>query len=95
MLQIHESCTTLLYELDRYIWDSKREKPKDNQADHMIENLHRLVMMGLTYVESSQKFVPINLAPVNLAHRSTQFSSRYAPTKKRSRFDLNTRYPSC
>jgi len=95
MVQIHESCTTLLFELDRYIWDSKREKPKDNQADHMIENLHRLVMMGLTHVESSQKFVPINLAPVNLAHRSTQFSSRYAPTKKRSRFDLNTRYPSC
>ena len=40
-----------LFEFDRYCWDEKKEKPQANCPDHMMENLYRLCMTGLDYVD--------------------------------------------
>lgn len=47
----HENLRETLYEFERYIWDPKRpNKPKD-ENDHMMENLYRMTLNGLHYVE--------------------------------------------
>lgn len=47
-------CRRTLWEFDHYIWDDKRpEKPKD-ENDHMMENLYRLVLTGLEYIEPDE-----------------------------------------
>lgn len=48
-LLVHEHCAEFLYEIDRYIWQTDREKPVDVD-DHMMENLYRAVLTGLFYV---------------------------------------------
>lgn len=55
-----------LYEFDAYVWDQKKDnKPKDKD-DHMMENLYRLVLNGLTYVpiehQSAIKMKPMSFS---------------------------------
>lgn len=90
MIFIHESCRNLLYELDRYIWDSNKESPKANQSDHLIECLHRLVMMDLTYLSSNVRKPQIRPLDLN----RTNFSMPgYSPKKKPAYLATSTRYP--
>ena len=42
--------TRTLWEFSHYVYDTKTNEPKD-QDDHMMENLRRLVLNGLGYVE--------------------------------------------
>lgn len=49
-----------LYEFDVYGWDPKSEKPIDRK-DHMMENLYRLVLGGLDYVDDD----PSNGRPIS------------------------------
>lgn len=39
-----------LFEFDRYVYDPETGKPKLTLSDHMMENLYRLVNIGLRYV---------------------------------------------
>jgi hypothetical protein len=39
-----------LFEFSRYVYDADKQKPKD-EHDHMMENLYRLVLNGLSYVK--------------------------------------------
>lgn len=50
---VHRSCSRFLYEIDRYVWNEKGEKPVD-EDDHMMENLYRAVLSGLTFVENTE-----------------------------------------
>lgn len=42
--------TTLLHEISRYAYNPRTQKPVDKD-DHMLENLRRLVLNGLQYIE--------------------------------------------
>lgn len=64
---VHESCEEFLFEIDRYIWQQDKEKPVD-ENDHMMENLYRAVLTGLTYVRE-QKHNP-NVKPVEITSHS-------------------------
>lgn len=55
-LYVHESCEEFLYEIDRYCWDQKKEKPVDFQ-DHMMENLYRAVLTGFTYADGEHRSI--------------------------------------
>jgi len=46
---VHESLERFLFEIDRYIWDPKKERPIDKD-DHIMECLYRGVLTDLTYV---------------------------------------------
>ena len=54
MVKFHESLAETLYEFDRYVWDPETEKPDAKAPDHMMENLHRLVLTGLTWMDMTQ-----------------------------------------
>jgi len=45
-----------LREFSRYVYDPDKNKPKDKD-DHMMENLYRLVLNGLDYVEPETNYV--------------------------------------
>lgn len=45
-----------LREFGRYVYDPDKNKPKDGN-DHMMENLYRLVLNGLDYVEPDSNYV--------------------------------------
>jgi hypothetical protein len=60
-LHFYAGLQETLYEFDCYIWDpAKENKPKDKN-DHMMENLYRLVLSGLSYV-SPEKTEPWKLS---------------------------------
>ena len=40
-----------LWEFDHYMWDSRRKDKPVDKDDHMMENLYRLVINGLEYVD--------------------------------------------
>lgn len=46
-----------LFEFTHYVYDLKKNEPKD-ENNHMMENLYRAVLNGLSYVEPPKKFVP-------------------------------------
>lgn len=46
--------TETLWEFTHYIYDPRTNKPKD-ENDHMMENLYRLVLNGLDYVEPAKE----------------------------------------
>jgi hypothetical protein len=46
--------TQTLFEFSHYIYDLKKQEPKD-ENNHMMENLYRAVLNGLPYVEPPQK----------------------------------------
>lgn len=50
-LNFHHSLTETLYEFDHYEWDSKRENKPIDKDDHMMENLYRLVLNGLDWID--------------------------------------------
>ena len=56
MIFVHSSCEEFLFEIDRYIWQREKEKPVDKD-DHMMENLYRAVLTGLTY-KSTEAYIP-------------------------------------
>jgi hypothetical protein len=92
-IRVHENCEEFLYEIDRYIWQDKKEKPVDRD-DHMMECLYRAVLTGLHYVNPDYvvpKFVPMQVkmpkleSTKNLA--SLEPAQRALPiTKGRYRF---------
>lgn len=71
-IYVHESCEEFLYEIDRYTWRKDKETPVDKD-DHMMENLYRAVLTGLSYVEE-QKSVP-NYKPFDVSYDSWQASA--------------------
>jgi hypothetical protein len=46
--------TQTLYEFSHYIYDLKKNEPKD-ENNHMMENLYRAILNGLPYVEAPKK----------------------------------------
>jgi hypothetical protein len=46
--------TQTLYEFNHYVYDLKKNEPKDVD-NHMMENLYRAVLNGLLYVEPPKK----------------------------------------
>lgn len=71
-LMFHESLNETLYEFDRYVWSPELEKPDPKAPDHMMENLHRLVMTGLDYIDM-QKPLKI-IKPLSDKMQHTDFS---------------------
>lgn len=51
------------YEFENYTWNPETGKPRD-QHDHMMENLYRLILTGLEYVEPTEYVAPVT-APIN------------------------------
>ncbi|HEU0048812.1 MAG TPA: hypothetical protein VFQ43_14575 [Nitrososphaera sp.] len=49
--------TQTFYEFSHYIYDLKKNEPKDAD-NHMMENLYRAILNGLQYVEPPKKYVP-------------------------------------
>lgn len=49
--------TQTLFEFSHYIYDLKKNEPKD-ENNHMMENLYRGILSGLSYVEPPKKYVP-------------------------------------
>ncbi len=47
-LLFHESLFETLYEIDRYVWDGDKEKPRD-ERDHMMECLYRMVIASTSH----------------------------------------------
>lgn len=43
-----------LYEFSHYVYDQDKQKPKD-EHDHMLENLYRLVLTGLSYIKPTSE----------------------------------------
>lgn len=59
-------CTHTLFEISRgYQWDKDTNKPL-KQDDDMMENLYRLVLQGLTYVEPAAYNDYVSLPPTDL-----------------------------
>lgn len=44
-----------LYEMDRYVWDPKRPNRARDKDDHMMENLYRLVLTDLSYIQQEDE----------------------------------------
>lgn len=58
-LNFGEHLYTTLFEFDHYEWDPKKpNKPKDKD-DHMMENLYRLVISDLSYVDQEEKHIVV------------------------------------
>lgn len=66
--------TETLWEFTHYIYDSKTNRPMDKD-DHMMENLYRLVLNGLDYVESSDK-TNYKTTPLAIRHNELEFSRK-------------------
>jgi len=63
----HDSLDTFLFEIDRYVWDLKKERPVDRD-DHMMECLYRAVLTGLTYVKETSHAV--HYSPPNVTSQA-------------------------
>lgn len=90
-LFVHENCEEFLYEIDRYCWDQKKEKPVDFQ-DHMMENLYRAVLTGLSYVEPegrSISYAPEKISMSSWRNNTMRLQSPLPSTKKRGGRQLN------
>lgn len=64
--------TETLWEFTHYLYDSKTNKPKD-EHDHMMENLYRLVLNGLDYVEPAKENEYVT-APLRIRSNEIDFS---------------------
>ena len=85
MCYFHESLNETLYEFDRYVWDIETEKPNAKAPDHMMENLHRLVLTGLTWIDMSK---PVKIILPRREENAIDFSLPSRPrVKKRSTAD--------
>ncbi len=61
ILVINSSCRRTIFEIARgYVWDEDTNKPK-KQDDDAMENLYRLALQGLTYIEPAgvNDYVPL------------------------------------
>jgi hypothetical protein len=54
LLYFTPTCKRTLWELQRYCWDEKENKPIDKD-DHMMENLYRAELSGMRYVDTTPK----------------------------------------
>jgi len=50
--------TEFLWEIERYMWDEKREKPVD-EHDHMMENLYRAVLDDPRWIDAKMPNNPV------------------------------------
>lgn len=73
-----------LWEFTHYIYDPKTNKPKD-EHDHQMENLYRLVLNGLDYVEPAKEN-EYKSAPLRIRVNELEFSRSSA--KPRSLLSL-------
>jgi hypothetical protein len=53
------NCARTLWEIQRYCWDSEKERPID-EHDHMMENLYRLELSDMRWVDPSWANVSID-----------------------------------
>lgn len=82
MCYFHASLAETIYEFDRYVWDVETEKPDSKAPDHMMENLHRLVLTGLTWMDMTK---PLKIIAARREENVMDFSlPDYKPGKKRS-----------
>ena len=51
------TCRRTLWEIQRYCWDEKENKPVDKD-DHMMENLYRAELSDMRYIDTSPKETP-------------------------------------
>ena len=61
-LKFSVTLTRTRYEFDNYVYhdpDDKPDKPRDKD-DHMMENLHRLVLAGLDYIDHAVYDAPVH-----------------------------------
>jgi hypothetical protein len=59
VLQFSPACRRTLWEIQRYAWDEKENRPVDRD-DHMMENLYRMELAEPFYVDPTVKFKPID-----------------------------------
>lgn len=64
-LYITDNCTRLKWELMRYAYNPKTQKPSDKD-DHLVENLRRLILNGTQYIAPSGEFSPRK--PTKIGH---------------------------
>lgn len=53
------ACARTLWEMQRYCWDEKENKPIDKD-DHMMENLYRMELQDMRYVEPTEDRNPVD-----------------------------------
>ena len=82
MVYFHEDLAETLYEFDRYVWDIETEKPDSKAPDHMMENLHRLVLTGLSWMDMTK---PLKIIQPRREDNAIDFSlPKHKAVKKRS-----------
>lgn len=91
MVYVHEDCRQFLFEIDRYVWDTKetKETPNAKCSDHMMENLHRLAVGGFTYLDLTRRL------PLFRERKNFEFDLSLPGEKSRSRkpsLSLTKRY---
>ena len=52
------TCERLLWEIQRYHWDDKTDKPVDKD-DHQMENLYRMELMRPKFIDFAKKLAPV------------------------------------
>lgn len=54
LMQFSAHLRETIFEFDHYMWDDKREDKPKAKDNHMMENLYRLVLTGLEYIDPSE-----------------------------------------
>jgi len=82
VLNFSQHLTETLHEFERYVYDPKTGKPYSKAPDHMMENLYRLCLNGLDWVDPAVS-VPI-IKPVEIVRPRLDLPkvSTSLPTKK-------------
>ncbi len=97
-IRFSEDLQETLYEFDRYVWNPDDEKPEKNCPDHMMENLYRLVLTGLSYEDNVVEYVvpaPMDFTTADLSFEQTRkemMSFSTSPSRQRV-FNRANRYP--
>jgi len=97
-LYFHDNLRETKHEFDHYVWAEGKDKPVDKN-DHMMENLYRLVLDGLTFIEygDDPKLPP----PTDFRNVSMRTPSRkdmmrgFSSAKNKKSYSTHaSRYPS-
>lgn len=65
-IYISPECRRYLWEIRRYAWDEKENKPVDAN-DHMMENFYRMELDNMVFVERAPSTLPMNVLEIPFA----------------------------
>lgn len=85
-LLVHEGCGEFLWEIDRYIWQHKKEAPVD-ENDHMMECLYRGVLTGLQYVNNDRTYAKPKPLEISRSSWRSDMSLVLPPVKNKKKLN--------